>query len=68
MSAVEWGKNYIQYTTAFPMADWLFKEEKENNPRFNELLMVSLLSPFLKLYFSLSPSCRRLIFALLRVQ
>ncbi|GAA5899116.1 uncharacterized protein JCM6883_005114 [Sporobolomyces salmoneus] len=39
MSAVEWGKSYIQYTTGFPMADWLFKEEKENNPRFNELLM-----------------------------
>ncbi|GAA5949958.1 hypothetical protein JCM3765_007750 [Sporobolomyces pararoseus] len=39
MSAVEWGKSYIQYTTGFPMADWLFKEEKENNPRFNDLLM-----------------------------
>ncbi|GAA5885505.1 hypothetical protein JCM16303_002232 [Sporobolomyces ruberrimus] len=39
MSAVEWGKSYIQYTTAFPMADWLFKEEKEHNPRFNDLLM-----------------------------
>lgn len=40
VNAVEWGKSYIQYTTQFPMADWLFKEEKENNPRFNELLMV----------------------------
>ncbi|GAA5923419.1 uncharacterized protein JCM15063_003641 [Sporobolomyces koalae] len=39
MSAVEWGHSYIQYTTGFPMADWLFKEEKEQNPRFNELLM-----------------------------
>ncbi|GAA6024340.1 hypothetical protein JCM11491_000383 [Sporobolomyces phaffii] len=39
MSAVEWGKSYIQYTTAFPMADWLFKVEKDTNPRFADFLM-----------------------------
>ncbi|GAA6062754.1 hypothetical protein JCM10212_005550 [Sporobolomyces blumeae] len=38
-SAVEWGQAYIKYTVGFPMADWLFKEEKAINPRFNDLLM-----------------------------
>lgn len=37
--AVEWGQSYLEYTKNFPMADWLFKQEKESNPRFQELLM-----------------------------
>lgn len=39
-AAVEWGPAYTAYTVNFPMADWLFKEEKARNPRFNDLLMV----------------------------
>jgi hypothetical protein len=41
-AAVEWGPAYTKYTVGFPMADWLFKEERAHNPRFNELLMVRL--------------------------
>ncbi|BGO99068.1 Rho guanyl-nucleotide exchange factor [Rhodotorula toruloides] len=38
-AAVEWGPAYLHFTTNFPMADFLFKEEKAANPRFEELLM-----------------------------
>jgi len=59
MSAVEWGKAYIMYTTGFPMADWLFKEERELNPRFNELLMVSYtLASLFATLSDIDDSCR----------
>ncbi|BGP21292.1 Rho guanine nucleotide exchange factor [Rhodotorula toruloides] len=38
-AAVEWGPAYLHFTTNFPMADFLFKEEKAGNPRLEELLM-----------------------------
>lgn len=44
-AAVEWGPAYTAYTIGFPMADWLFKEEKTRNPRFNDLLMVRFCNP-----------------------
>lgn len=39
-AAVEWERDYVDFTVGFPMADFLLKEEKERNPRFAELLAV----------------------------
>lgn len=43
-AAVEWGPAYLYFTTNFPMADFLFKEESSRNPRLEELLMVPQVS------------------------
>ncbi|KAI5480823.1 Rho guanyl-nucleotide exchange factor [Pseudohyphozyma bogoriensis] len=38
-AALDWGPAYVQFAKMFPMADALLKEEKAENPRFNEFLM-----------------------------
>ncbi|GAA5891760.1 hypothetical protein JCM8208_002876 [Rhodotorula glutinis] len=37
-AALEWERDYVAFTVAFPMADFLLKEERDWNPRFAELL------------------------------
>ncbi|GAA5935183.1 hypothetical protein JCM3775_007227 [Rhodotorula graminis] len=37
-AALEWERDYVAFTVAFPMADFLLKEERDRNPRFAELL------------------------------
>ncbi|BGP36192.1 Rho guanine nucleotide exchange factor [Rhodotorula kratochvilovae] len=37
-AAVEWSAAYVEFTSRFPMADFLLKEERDRNPRFAELL------------------------------
>jgi len=43
-AALEWERDYVAFTVAFPMADFLLKEERDRNPRFAELLAVRLSS------------------------
>ena len=39
-SVVEWADAYTTFTVNFPMADWILKNERANNPRLNELITV----------------------------
>ncbi|KAK4698467.1 RHO1 GDP-GTP exchange protein 1/2, partial [Phenoliferia sp. Uapishka_3] len=40
-AALDWGKEYYEYLTGFPMAHALFAEEEGKNPRFKEHVMTT---------------------------